>query len=67
MEILIIVGAIAVAIALAVWLFPIFIGLSIVAFLAWVVSNVTGLPFWGAAALIAGIGIVGYILLNLFD
>jgi hypothetical protein len=67
MEILIIIGGIAVAIALIVWLFPVFIGLSIVAFLAWVVANITGLPFWGAVVLLAVVGLVGFVLLNIFD
>jgi hypothetical protein len=66
-EVLIVVGAIVVAVALVVWLFPIFIGLSVVAFLAWVVSGVTGLPFWGAVVLLAVFGIVGFFVFNLFD
>jgi hypothetical protein len=66
-EVLIVIGAIAVGIILIATLFPVFIALSVVAFLAWVVANITGLPFWGAAVLVVVVGLVGYVLLNIFD
>jgi hypothetical protein len=67
LEVLIVIGGLVVAGILAAWLFPLFIGVCVVAFLAWVVASVTGLPFWGAVALLIVLGIVGYVLFNLFD
>lgn len=64
MEVLIAIGAIFLAIIVIVALFPLLVAVSIIAFLAWLVSNATGLPFWAAFVLVAVIGVVGYILHN---
>jgi hypothetical protein len=67
MEVLIVIGGIVVAIILIVTLLPLFIGICVVAFLAWLVSNTTGLSFWGAAVLFAVLAAVGYVVLTLLD
>jgi hypothetical protein len=48
-------------------LIPVLIAAGIVAIIAYVISGITGLPFWGAFVAVAVIGGIGYLLLNPFD
>jgi hypothetical protein len=55
-EILIVIGGIVVAIALIVAAIPLFVALCAIAFVAYVISNITGLPFgavFGVAVVLA--------------
>jgi hypothetical protein len=67
LEVLIVIGGLVVAGVLAVWLFPLFIGVSVVAFLAWVVASITGLPFWGAVVLVLVLGVIGFAIYAFLD
>lgn len=58
MEVLIVIGGILVALIVAAIVWPLVAAVAIVAFLAWLCSGATGVPFWVAFAIIAIVGLV---------